>query len=78
MAAYAPDFILQPLAENAIKHGIAGASKGDLRVAAPCVGAQLILSVYNNGRSLPEHVVENAGVAKSASACSPCMAARSR
>ncbi|MDP9007391.1 MAG: histidine kinase [Pseudomonadota bacterium] len=45
-----PSLILQPLAENAIKHGIAmRAQAGEVRVAASRADGMLHLSVYNDG-----------------------------
>ncbi len=53
--ALAPNLILQPLVENAFKHGIAkcmGETQLDISVAR--VNGMLRLSVYNSGPSLPE------------------------
>lgn len=51
--AQVPDFILQPLVENAIKHGIAKRAKGGaLRVSATRDGEMLMLSVFNEGPAL--------------------------
>jgi LytS/YehU family sensor histidine kinase len=48
--ARVPSLILQPLAENAIKHGIAQrAQGGEVRVAASRADGILLLSVYNDG-----------------------------
>ena len=48
--AQIPSLLLQPLAENAIKHGIAKRALGGvLRVAASRSGDELRLSVYNDG-----------------------------
>jgi two-component system, LytTR family, sensor kinase len=48
--AQIPSLFLQPLAENAIKHGIAQrAQGGEVRVAAARVDGLLHLSVYNDG-----------------------------
>jgi two-component system, LytTR family, sensor kinase len=48
--AQIPSLLLQPLAENAIKHGIAmRAQGGEVRVAASRAGGVLHLSVYNDG-----------------------------
>ena len=59
MKAQVHDFILQPLVENAIKHGIAKRAKGgDLTVVAARDGAALTLSVYNDGPLLPEQIQE--------------------
>jgi two-component system, LytTR family, sensor kinase len=45
-----PSLILQPLVENAIKHGIAQrVSGGEVRVAASRTDGKLYLSVYNDG-----------------------------
>jgi LytS/YehU family sensor histidine kinase len=49
-AAQIPSLLLQPLAENAIKHGIAmRAQGGEVRVAASRANGALRLSVYNDG-----------------------------
>jgi two-component system LytT family sensor kinase len=48
--AQIPSFILQPLAENAIKHGISQRVQGgEVRVAAARSNGLLHLSVYNDG-----------------------------
>ncbi len=63
-AAQVPEFILQPLVENAIKHGIAQRGKGGaLRVAAASDGAVLTLSVYNDGPLLADPLPAGVGVA---------------
>ncbi len=64
LGAQVPDFILQPLVENAIKHGIGKRAKGGaLRVEAVRAGALLTLTVYNDGPLLPDHVGEGVGLA---------------
>jgi two-component system, LytTR family, sensor kinase len=48
--AQIPNLMLQPLAENAIKHGIAKrAQGGEVRVEASRLDGMLHLSVYNDG-----------------------------
>lgn len=62
--AQVPDFILQPLVENAIKHGIGKRAKGgELRVEAVRDGTLLTLTVYNDGPLLPVHISEGVGLA---------------
>lgn len=52
--AQVPSLILQPMVENAIKHGIARQARGGtLRVAASQAGGVLTLRVYNDGPTLP-------------------------
>jgi hypothetical protein len=47
-----PNFILQPLVENAVKHGVAPTSRPVIvRVGARREGSDLILSVSDNGRA---------------------------
>jgi two-component system LytT family sensor kinase len=49
-----PNLILQPLVENAIKHGIAKRAEGGaIRVTASHSNGHLSLCVYNDGPSLP-------------------------
>jgi two-component system, LytTR family, sensor kinase len=53
-AAQVPSLILQPMVENAIKHGIAKRAQGGLiRIAATRDNGLLTLSVYNDGPRLP-------------------------
>jgi two-component system LytT family sensor kinase len=52
--AQVPALILQPMVENAIKHGIAKRVQGGaIRIAAARSNGRLTLSVYNDGPSLP-------------------------
>lgn len=54
LGALVPNLLLQPLVENAIKHGISRrAAGGTVRVAGARRGSHLCLSVYNDGSSLP-------------------------
>lgn len=54
LRASVPSLILQPLVENAIKHGIAKRAKGGtIRVAAARLNDRLRLSVYNDGPTVP-------------------------
>ena len=52
--AAVPGFILQPLVENALRHGIAGrAEDGRVQVAARREGDDLVIEVRDNGVGLP-------------------------
>lgn len=53
-AAQVPSLILQPMVENAVKHGIAQrVLGGTIRIAASRLNGTLTLRVYNDGPSLP-------------------------
>ena len=53
-AAQVPSLILQPMVENAMKHGIAKrAHGGAIRISAVRSNGMLTLSVYNDGPKLP-------------------------
>lgn len=55
LPALVPDLILQPLVENAIKHGIgAHADQGTIVIRSRREGSQLILEIENDGRRLPD------------------------
>jgi two-component system LytT family sensor kinase len=52
--AQVPSLLLQPIVENAVKHGIAKrAQGGSIRIAAARANGALTLSVYNDGPALP-------------------------
>jgi two-component system LytT family sensor kinase len=54
LLAQVPTLILQPIVENAIKHGIAKRARGGaIRIAAARTNGMLTLSVYNDGPGLP-------------------------
>ena len=56
LLAQVPTLILQPMVENAIKHGIAKRAQGGaVRILASRTNGMLTLSVYNDGPSLPEN-----------------------
>jgi two-component sensor histidine kinase len=53
-AAQVPSLILQPMVENAVKHGIAKRVQGGaIRIAASRSHGRLILRIYNDGPALP-------------------------
>src|ERR1700728_1040318 len=54
LSAQVPSLILQPMVENAVKHGIAQrVDGGAIRIAASRLNGTLTLRVYNDGPSLP-------------------------
>ena len=62
-SAKVPDLILQPLVENAIKHGIARQIKGgEVRISAIRDGTTLTLHVYNDGPTLREDYQPGVGL----------------
>ncbi len=55
LRALVPSLLLQPLAENAMKHGISKDPAARLlRVSAERDGTRLLLTVYNDGPALPK------------------------
>lgn len=62
-AAEVPSLVLQPLVENAVKHGISQCARGGtVEVAAARESGELNLSVYNDGPPLPESWESGGGV----------------
>ncbi len=54
LPAQVPCLVLQPMVENAVKHGIAQRAQGGaIRISACRCNGMLTLSVYNDGPSLP-------------------------
>lgn len=65
LTCLAPTFVLQPLVENAIKHGIASRTAlGLVRISAWCEDSTLRLQVIDDGPGLPEgwHLETHQGV----------------
>jgi sensor histidine kinase YesM len=59
--ASVPRFILQPLVENAIRHGLEPqVSGGRIEVQARAEGAQLLLTVRDNGSGISELALADA------------------
>jgi two-component system, LytTR family, sensor kinase len=64
--AQVPSLILQPMVENAIKHGIAKRAQGGaVRIAASRGNGMLTISVYNDGPSLPVESESQPGIGMS-------------
>ena len=61
--AAVPAFVLQPLVENALRHGVAKRSDaGQVAISARRAGATLVLSVCDDGAGLPtQHLTLGAG-----------------
>jgi two-component system LytT family sensor kinase len=54
LLAQVPSLILQPMVENAVKHGISKRAQGGaIRIAAFCNNGTLTMRVYNDGPALP-------------------------
>jgi two-component system, LytTR family, sensor kinase len=62
--ALVPSLILQPIVENAIKHGVGRLTgAGDITIEARCEGAELRIRVHDTGPGLTEHTADDgAGV----------------
>ena len=67
-AALVPNLLLQPLVENAIKHGIERVARpGTIEISAQRAGGELILEVADNGKGLPEKWNEHIGLSNTRS-----------
>ena len=63
LSAEVPSLILQPLVENALKHGIAArAEGGKVRIAATRLNGHITLCVYNDGPALSSNWKAGGGV----------------
>src|SRR5437868_5862501 len=62
--ALVPEFILQPLVENAVRHGVSKRSEaGLIEIAAAASNGQLVLSVRDDGPGFIEGSVSGVGLA---------------
>ena len=52
-----PKMMLQPLAENAILHGLSGVENGRLSVSAWDADGALVICVEDNGKGLPQELI---------------------
>lgn len=63
LAARVPSLVLQPLVENALKHGIAPRAQGGLvRISAARLNGHVTLTVYNDGLAASREWASNSGV----------------
>ena len=60
--ALVPVLVLQPLVENAVKHGFVGRGGGTIRVTARRAGDRLELTIGDNGRGAPPPGILQEGV----------------
>lgn len=61
-ACAVPGLLLQPLVENALRHGIRGHAGGWVEVGARRSGEWLEIRIADNGAGLPERVTEGIGL----------------
>jgi len=58
-----PTLLLQPLVENAVRHGIAPrAGPGRIEVRSALAGGRLLIEIEDNGRGLPRDFREGLGL----------------
>ena len=58
-----PKYILQPLVENAVKHGTSNMEgKGEIKVTIEKVDNRIVLTVFDNGPAFPEGFVSGTGL----------------
>ena len=67
-AALVPNLVLQPLVENAIRHGIEPQARpGKIEITSSRENGELILEVADNGGGLPAQWKENIGLSNTRS-----------
>jgi LytS/YehU family sensor histidine kinase len=54
LALGVPNFVLQPLVENAIRHGLRGRARGTIAVTARLDGGQLVIAIADDGAGAGE------------------------
>jgi two-component system LytT family sensor kinase len=58
-----PKYILQPLVENAVKHGTSNMEgKGEIKITIEKVDNKIVLTVFDNGPAFPEGFVSGTGL----------------
>jgi signal transduction histidine kinase len=57
-----PPFLLQPLVENAIQHGIAGRTPGEVTIRLRHKGGRVRLEVDDTGNGYPRNMIERVGI----------------
>jgi two-component system LytT family sensor kinase len=77
--ALVPNLLLQPLVENAFRHGLASMQgAGRVAVRATCDGDDLVLTVEDNGSGPPADVREGVGLTNTRARLTQLHGARSR
>ncbi|MFM6977030.1 MAG: sensor histidine kinase [Sphingobacteriaceae bacterium] len=57
-----PKFLLQPLVENALKHGLANrAHSGEIEIEMSKEGKNILIAIYDNGQAFPQQVISGQG-----------------
>ena len=63
LPALVPNLILQPVVENAVRHGVSKQSgTGTIRIAAKRENGKLQITIYDNGPGLPNQIIEGIGI----------------
>lgn len=58
-----PKFILQPIVENAVKHGVSKQEgKGEIKITIEKNSNKIVITVFDNGPAFPEGFVSGAGL----------------
>lgn len=57
-----PRFLLQPLVENALKHGLSNQEQqGEISIELSKQGKNLLIAIYDNGQAFPQQVISGYG-----------------
>lgn len=59
---FIPRFLIQPLIENAIKHGASKVEFAKIKLQIMCLNQSLIIQIFDNGPNFPDNITQGYGL----------------